>query len=259
MVSLNQLINGMGSMVSRTIGDAILFEFKLDPTLWNARLDPSQTEMALLNIVINSRDAMPNGGRITVQTSNIDAIGGEDLYQLTPGRYAMVSITDTGCGMPEAILKRVMDPFFTTKEEGKGTGLGLSMVYGFAKQSGGMVRIYSECRPRHDRATVFSRDRTERGLDRDRQGQPRDGSRRQRAHLGGRRSQRGVRDGTHHPGGGGLQRCRRGGWARGPGQALWTRRELRPAVHRSHHAPAGSMASASPGRRNVVCRRSRSS
>ncbi len=144
-VNLNALISGMSDLLNRTLGDAIQLATRLDGALWNSRLDPSQAEMAILNIVINARDAMPDGGTITVETVNLDVRPGHEmaLGGLAPGRYGMVAISDTGTGMPDDVLKRVMDPFFTTKDEGKGTGLGLSMVYGFARQSGGAVRIES--------------------------------------------------------------------------------------------------------------------
>ena len=146
IVNLNQLVKGMSDMANRTLGDAIEFDYCLDAELWNTRIDPSQAEMALLNVMINARDAMPAGGAITVETVNRDLQHGDELLLvgLNPGRYTQVSVTDTGTGIPEDVLKRVMEPFFTTKDEGKGTGLGLSMVYGFAKQSGGAVNIVSE-------------------------------------------------------------------------------------------------------------------
>ncbi|MCJ2035385.1 PAS domain-containing protein [Methylobacterium sp. J-068] len=141
-VNLNDLVQGMSDMAVRTLGEAITVELALAPDLWTCRIDPTQAEVALLNVFINARDAMPDGGRLTIATENhtiTPALAGG----LTPGRYVTVSITDTGSGIPAHVLARVMDPFFTTKEEGKGTGLGLSMVYGFAKQSGGAARIES--------------------------------------------------------------------------------------------------------------------
>jgi PAS domain S-box-containing protein len=145
VVNLNALIGGMGEIADRTLGDDVELDLRLAPDLLNVRIDPTQAELALLNVLINARDAMPEGGRITVLTANV-TVGrdGFGLDGLAPGAYVRVAITDTGTGIPEAIIKKVMEPFFTTKEEGKGTGLGLSMVYGFAKQSGGLARIYSE-------------------------------------------------------------------------------------------------------------------
>jgi CheY-like chemotaxis protein len=136
----------MGELAEHTLGEQVVLRVLAAEDLWTARIDPTQAEVALLNVLINARDAMPNGGTVTVKTENL-LIEDEDtaLYKTVgPGAYVVVSVTDTGTGMPPEILARVMEPFFTTKGEGKGTGLGLAMVYGFAKQSGGSVKIYSE-------------------------------------------------------------------------------------------------------------------
>ena len=146
LLNLNGLVEGMSEMTGRTLGDDIVLRSVLAPDLWTTRIDPTQAEVALLNVLINARDAMPEGGTVTMRTENL-LIEDEDtaLYKtVPPGAYVVVSVTDTGLGMPAEILNRVMEPFFTTKGEGKGTGLGLAMVYGFAKQSGGSVKIYSE-------------------------------------------------------------------------------------------------------------------
>ncbi|WP_096484658.1 hybrid sensor histidine kinase/response regulator [Methylorubrum populi] len=146
ILNLNGLVESMGEMAGRTLGDDIVLKSVLAPDLRTTRIDPTQAEVALLNVLINARDAMPAGGSVTVRTENL-LIEDEDtaLYKtVPPGAYVVISVTDTGLGMPPEILARVMEPFFTTKEEGKGTGLGLAMVYGFAKQSGGSVKIYSE-------------------------------------------------------------------------------------------------------------------
>jgi CheY-like chemotaxis protein len=113
--------------------------------LWLAKLDPSQLENALLNLSINARDAMPDGGRITIETANkwLDQRAAKER-DLPPGQYLSICVTDTGTGMPKEIVERIFDPFFTTKPIGQGTGLGLSMIYGFVRQSGGQVRVYSE-------------------------------------------------------------------------------------------------------------------
>ena len=144
-VNLNALIGGMRDMVARSVGEAVTVAYDLAPDLWNCRVDPTQAEVALLNVMINARDAMPEGGPVRVVTENLDVSEREitGTGPLRAGRYVQVSITDGGTGMPPSVLARVMDPFFTTKEEGKGTGLGLSMVYGFAKQSGGAAKIES--------------------------------------------------------------------------------------------------------------------
>ncbi|PZO82385.1 MAG: hybrid sensor histidine kinase/response regulator [Mesorhizobium amorphae] len=145
-VNINDLVDNMGSMAERTLGDLVTVERRLERDLRNAKLDAVQAEMALLNIIINARDAMPDGGTVVIETKNKTVVAGEDMgtVSLSPGNYVTVSIADTGTGIPPEVIGRVMDPFFTTKEEGKGTGLGLSMVYGFMKQSGGAVRIQSE-------------------------------------------------------------------------------------------------------------------
>jgi PAS domain S-box-containing protein len=146
-LNLNNLIAGMGEMVRRTLGQEIDFDLRMQPDLWNCRIDPTQTEVALLNVLINARDAMATGGgRVTIETSNAE-VKHEDARtfgDLPAGNYVAIAVTDTGEGMGPDVLNRVMEPFFTTKEVGRGTGLGLAMVYGFAKQSGGAVRIYSE-------------------------------------------------------------------------------------------------------------------
>ncbi|CAO4164525.1 hybrid sensor histidine kinase/response regulator [Methylorubrum populi] len=136
-VHLNDLVSEMKELAGRTLGEAVTIETDLAPDLRPCRIDPTQAEVALLNVLINARDAMPEGGRVTITTRNEAPVHADD-----PGCVS-VSVTDTGAGIPSDVLARVMDPFFTTKEEGKGTGLGLSMVYGFAKQSGGSVQIES--------------------------------------------------------------------------------------------------------------------
>jgi len=148
MVNLNDLVRSMGELATRTLGESISVQMDLSPDLRNCRIDPTQAEVALLNVLINARDALANrqGGRVTIETRNVE-VATEDLDSygmLTPGSYVAVAISDNGVGIPAEALKRVMEPFFTTKGEGKGTGLGLSMVYGFLKQSGGIARIYSE-------------------------------------------------------------------------------------------------------------------
>jgi CheY-like chemotaxis protein len=145
-VNLNALVEQTSDLARRTLGVNVDIQMRLRGDLWTSRLDPVQAEMALLNILINARDAMPDGGIVTIETENADVESGQmgSFGEMTPGRYAVLSITDNGEGMPPEVLRRVMEPFFTTKEQGKGTGLGLSMVYGFMKQSGGAVHLYSE-------------------------------------------------------------------------------------------------------------------
>ena len=176
-VNLNGVVAGMSEMMRRTLGDAIRFETVLDGGLWNSRLDTPSAEMSLLNLVLNARDAMPDGGTVRIETANVEVVPGRDPApgNLSPGRYGMVSISDTGTGMPDEILKRVMDPLFTTKEAGKGAGLGLAMVHGFAKRSGGAVQLQSEVGrgttvqlyfPAADVGELAKRPRPERPIDR---------------------------------------------------------------------------------------------
>ena len=141
----NRLVRGMEDLIRRTVGPGIDVEVVAGARLWSVLADPHQLENALLNLCINARDAMPDGGRLTIETANrwIDARGGVTL-DLEPGQYVSLCVTDTGPGMSPEIVERAFEPFFTTKPMGQGTGLGLSMVYGFARQSGGQVRIYSE-------------------------------------------------------------------------------------------------------------------
>jgi CheY-like chemotaxis protein len=136
----------MSDLFRRTLGESIAVETDLHDGLWNAWADPNQLESALLNLVINARDAMPEGGQLTIRTANrilrhIDTAGNDEIQ---PGEHVLVSVSDTGVGMTPEVLERVFEPFFTTKDIGQGTGLGLSMIYGFTKQSGGHVTIQSE-------------------------------------------------------------------------------------------------------------------
>ena len=145
-VDFNRLIDDMDDLLRRTLGEHVEVELKLAGDLWAALADSGQVENSLLNLAINARDAMPDGGKLTIETSNVhlDEDYASSNAELTPGDYVMMTVTDTGTGMPPDVLAHVFEPFFTTKEVGKGTGLGLSMIYGFAKQSGGHVKIYSE-------------------------------------------------------------------------------------------------------------------
>ncbi|MCE0460631.1 MULTISPECIES: response regulator [Pseudomonas] len=144
-VQTNTLVLSMGELLQRSLNESIRLDMQLDDQLWIAEADPNQLESALLNLVLNARDAMPDGGRLVVKTFNqyLDT-GFTDAYtNLEPGDYVVLSVQDTGCGMPEAVVSRAFDPFFTTKPIGQGTGLGLSMIYGFSKQSHGHVTIDS--------------------------------------------------------------------------------------------------------------------
>lgn len=145
-VEMNTLVISMDELLQRSINESIRLDMQLDEQLWVAKADPNQLESALLNLVINARDAMPNGGRLVVSTSNqhLELDFTQAHSNLDAGDYVVLSVTDTGCGMPQSIINRVFDPFFTTKPIGQGTGLGLSMIYGFSKQSGGHVAIHSK-------------------------------------------------------------------------------------------------------------------
>ena len=145
-VEMNALVTSMGELLQRSINESIDLQMQLNPNLWVAEADPNQLESALLNLVINARDAMPNGGELVVKTSNqhLDIAYTKAHSNLQAGDYVVLSVTDNGCGMPQNTINRAFDPFFTTKPIGQGTGLGLSMIYGFSKQSRGHVSIDSE-------------------------------------------------------------------------------------------------------------------
>jgi signal transduction histidine kinase/CheY-like chemotaxis protein len=141
----NKLVAGLEELIRRTVGPEITVETVLAAGLWPSFCDPNQLENAILNLCINARDAMPGGGRLTIETANswVDDHGARQR-DMAKGQYVAICVSDTGVGMAPDVLARAFDPFFTTKPAGTGTGLGLSMIYGFAKQSGGQVRLYSE-------------------------------------------------------------------------------------------------------------------
>jgi PAS domain S-box-containing protein len=143
-VDVNRVVFDTCEMLPRTIGPTITIDRALDPDVWPAMTDSSQLELAILNLAINARDAMPAGGKLTFATAKVARGDRSRLPQVEPGDYVAISVADTGTGMSEEIRNHAFEPFFTTKEAGKGTGLGLSMVYGFARQSGGTVTIDSE-------------------------------------------------------------------------------------------------------------------
>jgi two-component system, NtrC family, sensor kinase len=144
VVNLNRLLGDFEELMQRAIGESIDFRLELDPRLAQCRVDPAQFQSAMLNLVMNARDATPAGGRITIATSNTAAGSDREPLDVAPGRYVSVAVRDTGSGMAPEVRAHAFDPFFTTKEVGKGSGLGLSQVYGFAKQSGGDVSVESE-------------------------------------------------------------------------------------------------------------------
>ncbi|MCH8862101.1 MAG: PAS domain-containing protein [Proteobacteria bacterium] len=146
VIDLDKIVAGTIELIKHTLGEHILISSAAGNDMWHCWADPSQIENALLNLALNARDAMPDGGRLTIETSNISL---DDEYaaaqaEVTPGEYVMLAVTDTGVGIPPDQLAHIFEPFFTTKEVGAGSGLGLSMIYGFVKQSGGHVTVYSE-------------------------------------------------------------------------------------------------------------------
>ena len=145
VVDLNHLLGELNPLLARAVSQSVDIVYALEPSLCPVRVDPGQFEAALINLVVNARDAMPNGGRLEIATANVKIARDTfaDAPELVPGDFARVSVADSGFGMDEATLGKAFEPFFTTKEVGKGTGLGLSQVYGFAKQAGGHVRIVS--------------------------------------------------------------------------------------------------------------------
>ncbi|MDA0786202.1 MAG: ATP-binding protein, partial [Proteobacteria bacterium] len=145
-LDLSSLVDDLHQLLDRTLGERIDVRLSTDPDLWPATADPGQVENVILNLAINARDAMPDGGTLTISCRNavIDEMTAAGHADAQPGEYAMLSVRDTGTGMPEDVKSRIFEPFFTTKEFGKGSGLGLSMVYGFVRQSGGLVTVDSE-------------------------------------------------------------------------------------------------------------------
>jgi PAS domain S-box-containing protein len=145
-ISANALVTNLSELVHRTLGEMVAVETVLAAGLWKVEVDANELEAAILNLAVNARDAMPGGGRLTIETANthIDAAYAAGHAEVTPGQYVSIAVSDTGAGMDPKTVAQAFEPFFTTKPVGKGTGLGLSQVYGFVKQSGGHVKIYSE-------------------------------------------------------------------------------------------------------------------
>jgi signal transduction histidine kinase len=145
-LDLNKVVSGMSELLRRTLGETVVFETVLGAGLWRTFVDANQLENVLLNLVVNARDAMPNGGHLTIESSNayLDDAYAARFGDVVPGQYVLLSVTDTGSGMSPELLARVFEPFFSTKGDRQGSGLGLAMVHGFVKQSGGHIRIYSE-------------------------------------------------------------------------------------------------------------------
>jgi PAS domain S-box-containing protein len=145
-IDINSLVSGMSDLLHRSLGETVELEVVRVPRLWTVEADANELESALLNLAVNARDAMPEGGRLTIETANVDLDRAYAATQpdVVPGQYISIAVSDTGSGMSEAVVAQAFEPFFTTKPVGHGTGLGLSQVYGFVKQSAGHVKIYSE-------------------------------------------------------------------------------------------------------------------
>jgi signal transduction histidine kinase/CheY-like chemotaxis protein len=146
VLDMSRLVAGMSDLLRRTLGEQVAIETVLAGGLWRVHVDPNQLEVTILNLAVNARDAMPEGGRLTIETANtfLDENYAASQAEVLSGQYVVICVTDTGRGMPRDVIERAFEPFFTTKDVGHGTGLGLSQVYGFVKQSGGHVKIYSE-------------------------------------------------------------------------------------------------------------------
>jgi len=146
VLNVNRLVASMSDLLQQTLGENIKVQTVLAPDLWTVEVDPTELEAAVLNLAANARDAMPSGGSVLIETANVelDAAYATFDLEMSPGPYVLLSVSDTGTGMEPGVLAQVFEPFFTTKPDGQGTGLGLSQVYGFVKQSGGHVKLYSE-------------------------------------------------------------------------------------------------------------------
>jgi signal transduction histidine kinase len=145
-IDANRLVTGMSELLRRTLGEKVKIETVLGGGLWRAKADTAQLESAILNLAINGRDAMPEGGTVTIETANAhldDAYAAANV-EVSPGQYVLIAVSDTGTGMDQEVIARAFEPFFTTKQRGQGTGLGLSMTFGYVKQIGGHLKIYSE-------------------------------------------------------------------------------------------------------------------
>jgi two-component system, cell cycle sensor histidine kinase and response regulator CckA len=146
IIDLNSIVLGLEKLLGRLLGENIEMVTRCAANVANVKADPAQVEQVLMNLVVNARDAMPKGGRLTVETANVslDSTYARDHVAVKPGRYVMLAVSDTGVGMSPETVAHIFEPFYTTKESGQGTGLGLSTVYGIVKQSGGYIWVYSE-------------------------------------------------------------------------------------------------------------------
>ena len=140
----NRMVAGMAELLHRSLGETVQLETVLAAGLWRTQADPAQLENAIVNLAVNARDAMPDGGKLTIETNNAYLDDDYAARHFPAGQYVLIAISDTGLGVAPEIKDRIFDPFFTTKPPGKGTGLGLSQVYGFVRQSGGHIKVYSE-------------------------------------------------------------------------------------------------------------------
>jgi signal transduction histidine kinase/ActR/RegA family two-component response regulator len=145
-LDLNKFLVGAAEFIQRSLGETVQVETVGSPGLWHVEVDPNQLEVGLVNLAINARDAMTSGGKLTIESANVFADENYSRFnpEIAPGQYVAICVSDNGVGMPSDVLERAFEPFYTTKEPGHGTGLGLSQVYGFVKQSGGHIKIYSE-------------------------------------------------------------------------------------------------------------------
>jgi CheY-like chemotaxis protein len=146
-IEINRVLSGLTELLQRTIGENVNLETVSAAGLWRAMADPAELENALINLAVNARDAMPNGGKLSIETENVslsDEYVADISEPVAAGQYVLIAVADTGEGMKPETIERVFEPFFTTKAAGQGTGLGLSQVYGFVRQTGGHIRIYSE-------------------------------------------------------------------------------------------------------------------
>ncbi len=234
--NINDVVARMVRLLQRTLGEHYEFHLAQASNLWEVYLDVTQLETALLNLALNARDAMPGGGGIAISTENtmLDEVYCATNPTARPGEYVCLSVSDTGEGIAPEIIGRVFDPYFTTKTVGKGSGLGLSMIYGFVKQSGGHVRIYSEQGHGTTVRLYLPRYRPERDQD---AAAPASGrsARLVRNRAGGRGRCPGTPDGTHAIAGSrlpGAARRDRTGRPRDPARPA----RHRPALHRRHHA-----------------------